>query len=175
MIYWKLFLSFLITNLLGYGGGPATIPLIQNDVVTQNHWLTQQEFHEAFAMGNALPGPIATKMAGYIGYKIGGIFGSFIAVFATVIPSLLLMILLIGLLYKNRDSIRVKRMTAYVKPTIVVLLGILTYQSFSDSFHDIGAFQVIFIAVCTFFLMEKFKIHPAFVVLGALIYGAINL
>ena len=175
IIYWELFLSFLITNLLGYGGGPATIPLIQNEVVTQKHWLTQQEFHEAFAMGNSLPGPIATKMAGYIGYKIGGVFGSFIAVFATVIPSLLLMILLIGILYKNRDSIRVKRMTAYVKPTIVVLLGLLTFQSFSDSVNEIGVIQVIFIAVCTFFLMEKFKIHPAFIVLGTLLYGAINL
>ncbi|PGS49564.1 chromate transporter [Bacillus sp. AFS041924] len=175
MIYWKLFLSFLITNLLGYGGGPATIPLIQTEVVTQKHWLTQQEFHEAFAMGNALPGPIATKMAGYIGYKIGGVFGSFIAVFATVVPSLLLMIFLIGLLHKNRDSIRVKRMTSYVKPTIVVLLGLLTYESFSNSFQDIGALQVIFIAVCTFFIMGKLKIHPALVVLGALIYGAINL
>lgn len=175
MIYWELFLSFLITNLLGYGGGPATIPLIQNEVVTRKHWLTLQEFHEAFAMGNSLPGPIATKMAGFIGYKVGGIFGSFVAVFAAVIPSLILMILFMGLLYKNRDSIRVKRMTSYVKPIIIVLLGILTYESFAESIKQSGIIQVVFIATCTFLLMEKLKIHPAIIVLGTLIYGAINL
>ncbi len=175
MIYWKIFISFLITNLLGYGGGPATIPLIQNDVVSRHHWLTQQEFHEAFAMGNSLPGPIATKMAGFIGYKVGGVFGSFIAVLATVVPSLILMIVLMGILYKNRESIRVKRMTSYVKPTIVVLLGLLTFESFDDSIHQSGMIQVIFIAACTFFLMEKLKVHPAIIVLGALVYGAINL
>lgn len=175
MIYWKLFLSFLITNLLGYGGGPATIPLIQNDVVNQRHWLTSHEFHEVFAMGNSLPGPIATKMAGFIGYKVGGAFGSFVAVFATVIPSLLLMIILMGILYKNRHSIRVKRMTSYVKPTIVVLLGLLTFQSFSESIHEIGVLQVLFIAICTFLLMEKLKVHPAIIVFITLLYGAINL
>ncbi|GGI11436.1 putative transporter YwrA [Gottfriedia solisilvae] len=175
IIYWKLFLSFLITNLLGYGGGPATIPLIKNDVVNRHHWLTSQDFQEAFAMGNSLPGPIATKMAGYIGYKVGGLIGSFVAVFATVIPSLFLMILMMSILYKNRHSIRVKRMTSYVKPTIVVLLGLLTYESFSESILSIGILQVIFIALCTFLLMEKLKIHPAIIVFGALAYGAINL
>ena len=174
-VYWNLFISFLMTNLLGYGGGPATVPLIQNEVVGRYHWLTMQEFNEAFAMGNSLPGPIATKLAGYIGYKVGGVFGSFIAVFATVIPSLVLMIVLMGLLYKYRNSIRVKRMTAYVKPTIAVLLGLLTYHSFADSIAQIGILQVVFIAGCTFLLMEKLKIHPAVIVFVALVYGAINL
>lgn len=174
-IYWELFISFLITNLLGYGGGPATIPLFQNEVVNRYHWLTNQEFNETLAMGNSLPGPIATKMAGFIGYKIGGPFGSFLAVFATVVPSLLLMILLMGILYKNRNSVRVKRMTNYVKPIIVVLLGVLTYQSFSDSIHDIGILQVGFIAACSFFLLEKLKIHPAIIVFLTLVYGALNL
>ena len=35
MMYWDIFWSFFIANILGYGGGPATIPLIQNEVVNQ--------------------------------------------------------------------------------------------------------------------------------------------
>ena len=50
-----------VSNILGYGGGPASIPLIQKEVVDRYHWLTVKEFSEMLAIGNALPGPIATK------------------------------------------------------------------------------------------------------------------
>ena len=73
MIYLNIFLSFFIANLLGYGGGPATIPLIQNEVVNHYHWMSLSEFGDVLAIANALPGPIATKMGGYIGYQLGGI------------------------------------------------------------------------------------------------------
>ncbi|WP_373308348.1 chromate transporter, partial [Virgibacillus salexigens] len=34
MIYWEIFLAFFIPGILGYGGGPASIPLVENEVVT---------------------------------------------------------------------------------------------------------------------------------------------
>lgn len=79
MIYIQLFMAFFVSNILGYGGGPASIPLIQKEVVDRYHWLTVKEFSEMLAIGNALPGPIATKMAGFIGYQQAGILGSVIA------------------------------------------------------------------------------------------------
>ena len=84
MIYWQLFLAFFIPGILGYGGGPASIPLVEHEVVEKYEWMTTQEFSEVVALGNSLPGPIATKMAGYIGYTEGGILGAVIALFATV-------------------------------------------------------------------------------------------
>jgi chromate transporter len=33
MIYWHLFLAFFISGILGYGGGPASIPLVEHEVV----------------------------------------------------------------------------------------------------------------------------------------------
>ncbi|MFC5773205.1 chromate transporter [Ectobacillus antri] len=174
MVYWDLFWAFFIANILGYGGGPATIPLIQTEVI-QRGWLTNQEFNEALAMGNALPGPIATKMAGYIGFHEGGVLGAFLAVFATVAPSLLLMLTLMGILYTYRHSQQVKRMTLYVKPTIAVLLGIMAFRSFEESYLQVGAGQMLFLGIISYILLEKVKVHPAIVVLGALIYGGLNL
>ena len=76
MMYWDIFRSFFIANILGYGGGPATIPLIQNEVVNRYDWMSLSEFGDLLAIANALPGPIATKMAGFIGYELGGAIGS---------------------------------------------------------------------------------------------------
>jgi chromate transporter len=175
MIYWQLFLAFFIPGIVGYGGGPASIPLVQNEVVNRYGWLTVSQFSEVLALGNALPGPIATKMAGYIGFQQGGVLGAVVGVFATVAPSLILMIVLLSLLYKFKDSPKVKRMTNYVRPTIAVLLGIMTISFFTTSFQDTGVMQSILLIVIGFVLLERWKIHPAYVIVGALGYGALVL
>ncbi|KKI90815.1 transporter [Bacillus sp. SA1-12] len=173
MIYWEIFLAFFIPGILGYGGGPASIPLIENEVVDRYGWMSVNEFSEVLALGNALPGPIATKMAGYIGYEQGGILGGFIGIFATVAPSLILMILLLGFLYKFKDSPKVKRMTTYIRPTIAVLLGVMAFSFFSEAYIDIGFWQTLFLIILSFLLLERWKVHPALVIVGAMGYGAI--
>ncbi|GLB61520.1 chromate transporter [Cytobacillus sp. NCCP-133] len=175
MIYAQIFLAFFIPGILGYGGGPASIPLVENEVVDHYEWLTTTEFSEMLAMGNALPGPIATKMAGYIGYQQGGVIGAIVGVFATVAPSLILMITLLGLLMKYKESPRVKRMTTYIRPVIAVLLGIMTYDFFFSAYEGAGIWQTLFIGILSFFLMEKLKVHPAYVIAGALVYGGLVL
>src|SRR5690625_1676877 len=104
--YWQLFYSNFIANILGYGGGPATIPLLQREVVDEYGWFSNQEFSEMVALGNGLPGPIATKMAAYIGYDQGGIIGSIIGVFASVVPPLAVLIVLLGVLLTLQHSTR---------------------------------------------------------------------
>lgn len=171
ILYWNIFIAFFIPGILGYGGGPASIPLIENEVVQRYEWMSVQEFSEVLALGNALPGPIATKMAGYIGYEVGGVPGAVVAVFATVAPSLILMILLLGILYKYKDSPKVKRLTLYVRPVIAILLGLMAWRFFADSYDGIGIWQTAFLIVVSYLLLERFKIHPAFVIMGTLVYG----
>jgi chromate transporter len=175
MIYIKIFWALFIPGILGYGGGPSSIPLVENEVVDHYHWMTVKEFSEILAMGNSLPGPIATKMGGYIGYAEGGIIGAIVGVFATVAPSLILMIALLSLLMKHKDSPRVKRMTVVVRPVIAVLLGVMTYDFLFNSYKDFGIGQTLFIGVVSYILMERIKIHPAYVIAGALVYGGIFL
>ncbi|TCP21647.1 chromate transporter [Scopulibacillus darangshiensis] len=173
MILWKIFLAFFIPGILGYGGGPASIPLVENEVVGRFHWLTVGEFSKVLALGNSLPGPIATKMAGYIGYEVGGVLGSLAGIIATVGPSLILMIVLLRILYKYKDSPKVKRLTLLIRPTIAVLLGVMAYEFFAESFGQSGSLQTLAIAVVSFILLEKVKLHPAFVIVAALGYGAV--
>jgi chromate transporter len=175
MIYWKIFWANFIANFLGYGGGPASIPLLENEVVDRYHWFTVHEFSEMVALGNALPGPIATKMAGYIGYIEGGVLGGIIGLLATVAPSILLLLFLVGLLLKYKESPKVKNMTKLVRPAIAVLLGIVAYQFFATSYHGIGIVHTIILGAASLLFLEKWKVSPVYVIIGALIYGAIFL
>ena len=171
MIYVEIFLAFFIPGIIGYGGGPASIPLIENQVVSTYGWMTTAEFSDTLALGNALPGPIATKLAGYIGYEQGGILGACIALFATVGPSLILMLALLSLLYRYRDSARVKRLSSFVLPAIVILMANLTFNFFSTSIEGISWIPTIIIAVVSYFALEKFKVHPALVIVVGLLVG----
>ncbi|WP_341200905.1 chromate transporter [Metaplanococcus flavidus] len=174
MIYWQIFLAFFIPGILGYGGGPASIPLVEKEVVDRYGWMTTQEFGEVLALGNALPGPVATKMAGYIGYTEGGILGSAVALFASVAPSLILMIALMVTLLKYKDSPKVKNITKMIRPVIAVLLGAMALQFFMTSYDTSGSIQTIVLVIISYWLLEVRKMHPAFVILMALAYGALT-
>jgi len=175
MIYFKIFWANFIANLLGYGGGPATIPLLENEVVDGYGWFTTHEYSEMVALGNGLPGPIATKLAAFIGYDQGGILGAGIGLFASVAPSLILLIALLGILFKYKESPRIKRLTKVVRPVIAVLLGVMTYEFFFDSYEGIGLIHSGIICILGLICLEKLKISPVYVVIGALVYGAVLL
>jgi chromate transporter len=174
-VYWELFLAFFIPNIIGYGGGPAIIPLIEAEVVGRYGWMSSQEFAETLALGNALPSPIATKMAGYVGYDVAGIGGALVAIFATVVPSLLLMLGALGLLYRHRDSPRVKRMSQWVRPVIAMMMAWLTWSFFSEGLNSAGLLHTALIGTGAAIALLHFRTHPAFVVLAALVYGGLFL
>ena len=175
MIYLQIFWVFFISNLLGYGGGPSILPLIEFEVVTTFGWMTAADFTEIVAMGNALPGPIAPKIAAFIGYGQAGALGSLIALVATIAPSMIMMLLLMGLLRRYKDSPGVQRLTRYIRPTIAVLLGEVAIRNLLTAWGGLAPVHFIILTTTSLICLTKFKAHPALVVLGALIYGAIFL
>ncbi|MFG6120191.1 chromate transporter [Thalassobacillus sp. B23F22_16] len=175
MIYWDIFWAFFISNLLGYGGGPSTIPLIQNEVVDRYEWMTLNEFGDLFAIANVLPGPIATKMAGFIGYQVGGGLGSFLALAATILPSAIAVILLFKFVNVFKESPQVKLMTKTVQPVIAILLGVLAYNFFLTALEDSGLMHLTILTAAGLLSMNKLKVHPALVIIGSLFYGGMFL
>lgn len=175
MIYWEIFLANFTANIFGYGGGPATIPLLEYEVVHRYEWFTVAEFSEMVALGNGLPGPIATKLAGYVGYDQAGVLGAAVGVFAAVAPSMMLMIALLSVLFKYKDSPKVIKLTRYIRPTIAVLLGVMAYNFFKNSYDTAGLIHTLIVGGISFIALERLRYNPVFVVLAALLYGAIFL
>jgi chromate transporter len=166
-----LFIAFFRSGMLGYGGGPSTIPLVHKEVVERFGWMNDQEFADVLALGNALPGPIATKMAGYIGYKVGGWVGLINGLIATVLPTVLLMIGLIGLLSSFRESRVVAGMTAAVAPVVGVMLFVLTMQFLKQSKKGIGLAVTVVLSIVSLAAYQFLGIHPAIVIGFLIVYG----
>ncbi|WP_167577527.1 chromate transporter [Ammoniphilus sp. YIM 78166] len=173
MIGLSLFLGFFLANVFGYGGGPASIPLMYEEIVNRYHWLDNAQFSNMLAVGNALPGPIATKIAAYVGFEVLGWLGFVIALVATVVPSALALILLLKVISRHRQSPVVKGMTLLVQPVIAVMMLILTWQFAGDAIASMGLWQSLGIALLAFLALTKWKVHPAFVIVAAFAYGGL--
>ena len=62
----KLFLAFLQIGCMSFGGGYASLPLIQQ-VVLQHHWLNKTEMAQLITISQMTPGPIAVNAATFVG------------------------------------------------------------------------------------------------------------
>lgn len=173
MNYWNLFVAFVRPNLLGYGGGPAVVPLIKAEVVDTFSWMSAEEFGDALAIGNTLPGPIATKMSAYIGFKIGGVTGSVVALIGTVLPTALIMIALAGILINFKDSPVLKGMIKAVKPVVFVLFVLLAVEFLPFARPDKAGWLPFAIALVSFGMMYFLELHAAWAIFGALAIGGI--
>ena len=82
----ELGLYFALLSLVSVGGLPSVMPELQRFVVDLKGWLTPEEFIQAFAVGQAAPGP-NVLIASLIGWKVGGLPGAFIALGAMCFPA----------------------------------------------------------------------------------------
>jgi chromate transporter len=169
-IWLNLFVSFAKIGVLGYGGGPSMIPLIREEVVEGREWMSDEEFTDTLAMGNALPGPIATKMTMYIGYKVAGWPGGFFALFSMLLPSTTLMMVLGLLFMRFKDMPYAQSMLTAVRPVVVALLA---YTVYTVGVKSVTNWHSGLIAVAAFALVTFLNVHPALTILAAAILGLI--
>ncbi|SEO76383.1 chromate transporter [Paenibacillus sp. OV219] len=175
MIILQLLLGFFLANMLGYGGGPASIPLMYEEIVNHYHWLDHDQFANMLALGNMLPGPIATKIAAYVGFEAYGWLGVAAALIATTLPSALILIALLKLLQNHRQSKAIKGMTLLVQPVIAAMMLELTWKTSETSLASLGIIQSLLITAAAFLALVKWRMHPALVIAAAFIYGGVVL
>ncbi|WP_102347295.1 chromate transporter [Bacillus sp. Marseille-P3661] len=174
MIHKQIFLAFFKVGMLGYGGGPSSIPLVHKEVVERYKWMSNDEFSDMLALGNTLPGPIATKIAGYIGYRRAGMLGMINAVIATTVPTIILMIVLLSSLSSFKDLPWVAGMTKAVVPVVGVMLAVLTWGFFQHSLKEMSFGKTLALTIGSFVIIQFLGIHPAIVIVGLLIAALVK-
>lgn len=190
MLLWKIFVLYSRVALFSWGGGPASLALMQRETTaalwvppgsTQAMpWATPLEFSDAVAVGNALPGPIAPQVSAYVGYKLAGVPGAVAAALGTVLPTTLLMLAMVAFFFKIKDSTSIQSMLKAVRPVVVGLLLWTAYDmalsvfgikqnGWNASFAQ-GWDKVLIVAV-SFAVLTLTDINPALVIAGAACLG----
>jgi chromate transporter len=190
LLLWQIFLLFTRVAMFSWGGGLASLALMQRETTNATWtppsqakpipWITPDEFADAVALGNAIPGPIAPQVSAYVGYKLAGLPGAIAAAVGTVIPTTLLMLILIVFFFGIKDSLSVKAMLQAVRPVVVGLLLWTAYDMATTVFgaKKLGWGQalaqgwdkLLFVAGA-FILLTFTKINPAIIILATAVLG----
>jgi chromate transporter len=117
----ELALYFGLLSLISVGGMPAVMPELQRYVVDVKGWLTPGEFLQAFAVGQAAPGP-NILIASLIGWKVAGIPGAIVALAAICGPAAVIAWWVAELWERFKDSPWRKAIQKAISPIVVALI-----------------------------------------------------
>lgn len=162
-----LAIAFFRVGVFGFGGGPSMIPLIQREIVGANRWLNEEDFLDLYAAASSLPGPIATNLAGYVGWRAAGIRGAVMAVLALCAPTGVAIVALGGLYASVKDTQIVQFVLAGVRPVVIALLlgvVVLFAPSALSSRDGRGVTLKVALVVVAFGLAVLTPIHPALLI-----------
>lgn len=132
----KLFLSFLKIGLFSFGGGYAALPLIQEEVVEINNWLSLTEFNDLITISQMTPGPIAINSATFVGTRIGGLPGALAATLGCILPSVII-VGTISYFYHKYANLKVMNNILFLlRPAIVSMIAIAGIGILTTAFFD---------------------------------------
>jgi chromate transporter len=171
MVLLKIFFSFLKISMFAIGGAYSFLPLVEKEVVERNGWLDKQEFLEVVGMVEVFPGAISIKFATYTGYKAAGVPGAIVANIANMLPPIVLILIAAHLYTRYRGQPAVKAALTMIQCAVFAMLIALALRLVNKpGFLELKSVVVI---IASFAVFMFTRIHPAFVIIGAGIVGAL--
>jgi chromate transporter len=117
-----LYRAFLGLGLISFGGVFAILPDMQRLVVDQHGWLTRDEFVQAFAVGQVVPGP-NMAMCALIGWKVAGLPGAVAAFLGIYTGPVAVMGVAYATYHRARNVDWVRRIELAFRPVVLGLLA----------------------------------------------------
>ena len=113
---------FLKLGMVAFGGPPAHIAMMEDEVVTRRHWLTREEFLDFLGATNLIPGPNSTEMAIHVGRVRGGLSGLLVAGASFILPSAVMVTALAWAYVRFGSLPEVTGIMYGVKPIVIALI-----------------------------------------------------
>ncbi|QEK12890.1 chromate transporter [Crassaminicella thermophila] len=164
----KMILVFIKIGTFTLGGGYAMIPLMQKEMVEKNEWIEDEEFIDIIALSQTIPGALAINTATYIGYRLFGLKGALLACLATMLPSVVI-ILIVAVFFVQFQNIElVESIFKGIRPAVVALI-LVAVMKLGKSLPKtiVNIFWVIGSVLCITLL----HIHPILIIIFSGILG----
>lgn len=179
-----IFWTFFKISLFSIGGGYAIIPLIQDEVVNANNWLSIQEFTDIITISQMTLGPLAVNKTSFVGLRIFGVLGAVLATVGVTIAGVTIAINLYCFFNKYKNIGPVANILSGLRDSSVGLIAassitILLLAIFNSQKIILAKMEFNPIASIVFmislYILRKYKVSPILVILvsglsGLLIY-----
>lgn len=182
----ELAFVFFYIGLFTIGGGLVAISLMYKPIVGGG-LISEELFYNMVAISESTPGPIGINMATYIGYELHGVFGGIVTTVATVLPSLIIIIIVAKFFTRLKEQPLVQSVFSVLRPAVSGTILVAALQMFSLAILNIPESkenfswqqvinipEIIFYAFA-FFVITKTKIHPILIIILGAIFGILFL
>ena len=158
--------TFIKIQLLSFGGGHASIPIVQNEIVEIKHWMNMEEFSNLLAMDELTPGPLAINCATFVGKHLAGIPGSIAATIGCIIPSVVIALLFAKMYKKYFQNYTFVSVLRGLRCMVIALLATTTLSLILSNINTSFSLslQFIIITIISFITFIKFKPNPLLVI-----------
>lgn len=166
-------LAHMFTSLsfLAIGGVNAIIPEIHRRVVDVQHWLTDADFAQSFAIAQAAPGP-NMLIVSVIGWRVDGFLGALVATVAICAPSSVLTYAVAHVWNRFRDAplrVAIQYGLAPVTVGLVLSSGYILARTVDKTWGALA------ITIATVGIMLTTRTHPLWLLGAGAVLGALHL
>jgi chromate transporter len=165
----KLLLFFLKAGALTFGSGLVIVPFLQQGIVHEYGWLSERDFLVAVAVGMVSPGPVVIT-ATFVGYLVGGFWGSVAATVGIFLPSFILVLLAAPILGRYRKNANVQ---GFIKGAYAAAIGTILGASVLLGRVAIGDWFTALIVVAALLVLFLWKISNPLLMAAAAIAGLV--
>lgn len=162
-----IFVTFLIIGATSFGGG--VVAYLRNALVTKKQWLDDSHFLELMSISNTLPGLNATNMSILAGDRLGGTFGSVLAMLGMCLPGFIFMTVA-GILYGEHGDRPL--VTAALRGVAAAAVGLLSATWYSIGKKSVKGFYDALIILLAVLGVNHFKLSVPVVLLAV---GALSI
>lgn len=163
--YWQIFLIFAKIGAFTIGGGMAMVPLIQNEIVRRG-WLKEEDFPDIIALSQSAPGLLAVNIAIFTGYRLKGTKGSIVATIASVLPSILIILLIAMIFTDYQDNPVIIRIFKGIRPVVVALIAIPMIQMARKSNRHWWSYLI---SATVLILVGVLKVSPIYILIVVIV------
>ncbi|NBI90031.1 chromate transporter [Lachnospiraceae bacterium] len=176
----KLFITFLKIGLLSIGGGYAIIPLIQEQVVEKNGWISEKVFTDIITISQMTPGPLAVNTSTFVGLQVGGVMGALAATIGCILCGVIISLALYHFFQTHLESVYVLEVLNGLKSAslgliisaafTILLLALYGKSKPGPDFLSLD-WTALFMFLTMLFILRKWKPNPIVVMLISGIAG----
>ena len=149
----EIILTFIKVGGICFGGGYASIGIVEKEIVNFKEWLSVQEFSDLIAIDEITPGPIIVNVSTFIGTKVMGLLGAILATLSAILIPCLISLLLIVFYRKYKDlkilndilGILKSMAFALILSTLITIFINATFKEGIILFENINYFLIIFV------------------------------
>lgn len=144
------------------------IPILNDAMVEDKKWFSQDEMTDILAICQSLPGVIAINMATYVGFKKKGFLGSLVATIGVLLPSFVIILAIaMGLDFLQDNPIAEGAMAGLRSASA----GLVLFAVWKIAKSAIKKTWQLLAAILCFVLIVAFDISIVWIVLFYLVIG----